>query len=304
MDIRHLRYFVAVADKLHFGEAARALNMTQPPLSKRIAELEQHLGTPLLVRTSRKVALTPSGRTLLPKARATLRAFEEALASVCEKQIGRRVRAGFPADTSRRVLGSFLASSRAGAADPTLHEGSTAENHAALLARELDVAVLRCPFGARGLWSSPPLWQTLGVVLARTHPLARRREIRLAELAPYTLALFPRSLSPGLYDDLIAQCRAAGYVPQRIEHVVRMTVGLLTQEQAVTFRPAAGVRASKRRNGIEIVWRPLKGEPLRWSTAVACRRDDRSRVTRLAVAAIAEALAQHDAWVRASDARR
>src|SRR5512140_2194502 len=107
MDIRHLRYFIAVAEKLHFGEAARALNMTQPPLSKRIAELEEHLGAPLFTRTSRKVALTAAGRALLPKARAALRAFDVALASVRKKQTtGRRVRAGFPADTSRRVLGS------------------------------------------------------------------------------------------------------------------------------------------------------------------------------------------------------
>jgi DNA-binding transcriptional LysR family regulator len=306
MDIRHLRYFVAVAERLYFGEAARLLNMTQPPLSKRIAELEENLGTPLFVRTSRKVALTPSGQALLPKARASLRAFDDALASVQNKTAaqGQNVRVGFPADTSRRVLGSFLSTLRAGAADPTLHEGSTTENHAALLARELDVAVLRRPYVTRGLTSSPPLWQTLGVVLARTHPLVRSREISLPQLAPYTLALFPRTLSPGLYDDLLAQCRASGYVPRRIEHVVRMTVGLLTQEQAVTFRPAVGMRASKRQSGVAVAWRPLKSAPLHWSTSVACRRDDRSRITRLAVVAIEQALVQHDGWAHESDARR
>jgi DNA-binding transcriptional LysR family regulator len=307
MDVRHLRYFVAVAEKLHFGEAARQLNMTQPPLSKRISELEEGLGVLLFARTSRKVVLTPSGQALLPKARASIKAFEDALTTVSKKAPrSRRVRAGFPSDTSRHVLGSFLAALRSNAADPTLHEGSTAEHHSALLAGELDVAVLRRPYNTRGLWSSPPLWQTLGVVLAGTHPLARLKEISLRELSGYTLALFPRALSPGLYDDLLAQCRAEGYLPQRIEHVVRMTVGLLAQESAVTFRPAAGMRAAgNRRKGSELTWRPLKGEPLRWSTSVVCRRDDPGRMTRLAVRAIEQALEEHDGWTRFSgpDAR-
>src|SRR5581483_9556574 len=110
--------------------------------------------------------------------------------------------------------------------------------------------------------------------------------------------------SPGLYDNLLAQCRAAAYVPRRIEHVVRMTVVLLAQERAVTFRPAVGMRARKRRDGLEVAWRPLEDEPLRWSTSIACRRDDRSRVTRLAVTAIEQALVEHDGWERESDARR
>src|SRR5262250_2449999 len=105
MDIRRLRYFVAVAETLHFGEAARRLNMTQPPLSKRIAELEEGLGVCLFDRNSRRVALTPAGKRLLPRARNCIAAFDKAVSSVSSgPSRSRQIRVGFALDTSRKVL--------------------------------------------------------------------------------------------------------------------------------------------------------------------------------------------------------
>src|ERR1700730_2854869 len=147
MDIRQFRYFVAVAETLHFGEAARRLNMTQPPLSKRIAELEEGLGVRLFERNSRKVVLTPAGRQLLPQAEACIAAFDRAVASVrlAAPSRLRRIRVGVPLDTSRKVLQLFNSESRSMGAEAKIVEAATADQHRLLLAGELDVGILRHP---------------------------------------------------------------------------------------------------------------------------------------------------------------
>ena len=297
MDVRHLRYFVAVAEKLHFGEAARSLAISQPPLSKRISEFEESLGVRLFDRTSRGVSLTTAGLTLLPKARLALLAFDDAINSVRSRRPAhlKQVRAGFPADTSRKSLGMFMETLRTENVEAIMIEGSTAEHHKALLAGELDLAVLRQPFNQTGLWVSSSLRQDLGVVLARNHPLTKSHTITLADLQPYALALFPRKMSPGLHDQLLDDCAKGGYSPKRIEYVVRMTVVHVSKEKAVTFRPGANIRMSAF-EGADLVWRPLQGTPLRWRTAIATLSEDQDPVVRRAVKAALGALQAHDGW--------
>jgi DNA-binding transcriptional LysR family regulator len=301
MDIRQFRYFVAVAETLHFGEAARRLNMTQPPLSKRIAELEEGLGVRLFDRNSRKVALTPAGRHLLPQAEACIAAFDKAVGSVrsANPSRSRRIRVGFPLDTSRKVLRQFTSDSHSIRAEAKIMEAATADQHRLLLAGELDVGILRHPYSTKGLWSSYSLCQTLGVVMARNHPLATAKEIELADLRSSTLVTFPRPIAPGLYDELLAACRAGGYRPKRIEHAMRMTAGLLLSEAAVTLRPAVALRASRDADRLsDLVWKPLADEPLKWWTSVVRRKADTDALTTKTVQIILRALEKHDQWVR------
>jgi DNA-binding transcriptional LysR family regulator len=301
MDIRQFRYFVAVAETLHFGEAARRLNMTQPPLSKRIAELEEGLGARLFDRTSRKVVLTTAGRTLLPQAEACIAVFDKAVGSfrASAPSRSRRIRVGFPLDTSRKVIGLFTSEARSMRADAKIVEAATAEQHRLLLAGELDVGILRHPYSTKGLWSSYSLCQTLGVVMARDHPLATAKEIELADLRSSTLVTFPRPIAPGLYDELLATCRAGGYRPKRLEHAMRMTAGLLLAEAAVTLRPAVALRTSRDAGKLpDLIWKPLAGEPLKWWTSVVRRKGDADSLTTKAVQVILRALEKHDQWKR------
>ncbi len=299
MDLRHFRYFVAVAETLHFGEAARRLNMTQPPLSKRIAELEESLGVRLFDRNSRKVVLTSAGHTLLPRAQASIASFDEAISSVqaLAPARSRRIRVGFALDTSRQVLRQFTAELRSIRVEGQIREGTTAEQHRLLLSGELDVGVLRHPFNTKDLWSSYSLCQTLGVVMGRNHPLARRRTIELGELQSSTLLTFPREIAPGLYDELLAVCRAGGYRPRRIEHAMRMTAGLLLSDAAVTLRPAVALRPG-RAEASDLVWKPLAGEPLRWWTSVVRRETATDPLTKRTVQIILQALEKLDQWRR------
>lgn len=300
MDIRQFRYFAAVAEALHFGEAARRLNMTQPPLSKRIAELEEALGVRLFERNSRKVALTSAGAHFLPYAQTSISAFDEAIASVqaTTPSRSRRVRVGFPLDTSRKVMGLLTSEVHAMRAEAKIVEAATSEQHRMLLSGELDVGILRHPYSGKGLWSSPTLCQTLGLVMSRTHPLASRREIELGDLKASTLVIFPRAIAPGLYDEMIATSRAGGYRPRRIEHALRMTPGLLLSEAAVTFRPRVGLRKGRGSRMADLVWKPIAGEPMKWWTSVVRRRGDSDRLTLKTAQVILRGLEKHDQWQR------
>jgi DNA-binding transcriptional LysR family regulator len=298
MDIRQFRYFTAVAETLHFGEAARRLNMTQPPLSKRIAELEEALGARLFDRNSRKVTLTLSGQQFLPYAQACIAAFDEAISSVqvTTPSRSRRIRVGFPLDTSRKVLGLFTSEARSMRAEARIVEATTADQHRMLLAGELDIGILRYPYSSKGLWSSPTLCQTLGLVMSRTHPLAARKEIDLADLKGSTLVTFPRAIAPGLYDELMTACRAGGFRPKRIEHAMRMTTGLLLAEAAVALRPQVAMRTGRAGRMADLVWRPIVGEPLKWWTSVVRRKGNTDPLTLKTVQVILRGLEKHDQW--------
>jgi DNA-binding transcriptional LysR family regulator len=213
-----LRYFVAVAEELHFGRAAARLYISQPSLSNQIQKLERSLETPLFVRTSRRVALTVAGRTLLEDARPVLAAIERAAerARLAGAGGAGMVRLGYPPPASFETLGALLAAVANDSPNMTVvpSELFSAEIPSRLIAGELDIGIALHPERMRGVESERLRLEPVGAVLSEFHPLAGQSAIRLADLADETLLLFPRELAPAYYDRIISACERAGFQPR------------------------------------------------------------------------------------------
>ncbi len=186
LEVRQLRYFVAVAEELHFGRAAARLGMAQPPLSRAIRDLERQLGVALLERTTRQVRLTAAGEILLRDAQTALEAVTAAARRA--QQAGRsspRLRVALKADVDGgllpRILDAYCADDAA--LPPELVLGGFGEQPQALRDGRADVGLLLCPFDDRGLDSEPLLTEPVLVALAAGDPLAARTQLCLADLA-------------------------------------------------------------------------------------------------------------------------
>src|SRR3954451_6773303 len=247
MELRHLRYFVAVAEELHFGRAAERLFIVQPALSKQIASLEKELGVDLFVRTKRHVEMTSAGAALLEDARQVLAQAEGAklraqLASRGEVGV---LEIGFVVPVLYDLLPHMLRAFRAEFPNVrlSLHELHSREIVNGLLSRDLHIGFSRLPLGAggEGLRVRALVDEQVLVAMPDGHPFAARDEIRLADLADEDLIMITRSEEPELYDAHVAACAAAGFSP-RITHQVDRThvaVGLVAGGLGMCFVPSS-----------------------------------------------------------------
>jgi DNA-binding transcriptional LysR family regulator len=220
VELRQLRYFLAVAEELHFGRAAERLMIVQSAVSQQVRRLERELGVDLLDRSPRHVRLTEAGERFLPHARAVLEAEQRAVAAVAEYAalagpFGAVLRIGTSTGMGER-LERFLEAMRALAPRTRieLSSGPTSARLEQVAAGQLDAAF------ARGVEQGPdgvrliPVWQDeLMVALSARDPLARRESVRLRELAHLPLLLTARRLNPPLVDLVTGACRDAGFEP-------------------------------------------------------------------------------------------
>jgi len=243
MDLRRLRYFVAVAEELHFGRAARRLNVSQPPLSVQIRTLEREVGAPLLIRTQRRVELTEAGRVLLDEARRLLGQAEAAVVHArraAEGTVG-RLTIGFVSTVDYSILPPLVRRFR------QKHPGIalkllelTGDRQQALLqSGELDLGLSILPSSAAGLTRRPVLREPLIAAVPASHALAARRRTALRSLAAEPFIQFPRELAPGLYDLAIAACQKAGFTPHLAQEAIQMQtiLGLVAAGLGVAVVP-------------------------------------------------------------------
>jgi LysR family transcriptional regulator, benzoate and cis,cis-muconate-responsive activator of ben and cat genes len=216
-ELRLIRYFVAVAEELHFGRAAARLHVAQPGLSQQIQSLERRLGVRLLERTSRQVRLTPAGALLLTEGRRLLAETERAVDRVRRTgrgEIGRVMLAAIGSATYD-VVPRLLRAHRARYPDVelVLREMSTPAQVQALRSGEIDVGLLRVPADTADLVVHTVREDRMALMLPDTHPLARKKRLPLRALAREPLILFPASPRPSWADTVVAACREAGFEP-------------------------------------------------------------------------------------------
>ncbi|MEV0591277.1 LysR substrate-binding domain-containing protein [Nonomuraea cavernae] len=279
--VRHLRYFIVVAEELHFGNAAIRLGIAQPPLSQRIKRLEQELGVQLFDRSARQVRLTGAGRLLLTEAREIVTRVDR-LRELARHGEGTVLKIGVPPDLAAAVIAGLVAGFRETRPEVRLAPAEiwTADQVTALTDGTIDVGIVRHPVTAPGLYFGPMLAQPQGVLLAADHPLARVSELHLADLAGQELLLPPREGEPGLHAEVLVECRRHGYVPGQLHEGAGL--GLVLAGAAVAFGPREEVPG--------LAWRPLLGSPiaLRFSTAWRAATDAVTGFSAVAVRTLKE----------------
>jgi DNA-binding transcriptional LysR family regulator len=274
MELRHLRYFVAVAEELHFRRAAERLHVAQPAVSEQVRKLEDELGVRLFDRTQRSVALTDAGAALLTEAYRVLRQAEAARLAARSASDRPRLRIGY-------VPTALLASvprtlRRLVAAMPnlqtTMEPGSGLELADAVRAGELDVAVVSLPVPTAGVRVTPLGEQRAVAVFPVGHENAVKPQVRLEQIAPERIVVLPRDTDRPFYDSVLAASCAAGISPTLVEmpdgHVDRLLLavaagaGMAVLPECVSERYAdAGVR-----------FVPLDGESPVLATAIVSPR--------------------------------
>lgn len=281
MELRHLRHFVALAEELHFGRAARRLSMTQPPLSLSIQSLEASVGVRLFDRDSKGVRLTAAGLAFQASARSLLAQAEQAKALARDVGAGAvgRLRIGLVGSLLYRGLPAWMRSF--GAQHPrielSLVELNSQEQLEALLRRELDVAFVHGRRVPEGLCAVRVDAQPFVACVADSHRLAGRSSLALASLRDEAFILFSRRASPDYHAQIIELCVEAGFYPQ-VRHELRhwlSVVAVVAQGLGVAVVPAplqhaglAGARFIRLRNAgqagseVHCVWRPEGDQPL------------------------------------------
>lgn len=248
MELRHLRYFIAVAEELHFGRAAERLGISQPPLSQQIQALEEEIGARLFERTNRRVELTDAGRLFLDESRQVLAQADKAVLLARRAHLGElgELKIGF---TSSAPFTSTIPSSIHAfrKAYPDVHldlqEMSSRQVLKALLEESLQVGVIR-PLALPDAVHWVELFrEPLVAVLRADHPLAAGSEdgLAIAALAEEPFVFFPRSYGTGLYDQVIALTRQAGFSPRIAQEASEaMTIiGLVSAGLGVSILPAS-----------------------------------------------------------------
>ena len=291
MELRHLRYFVAVAEELNFGRAAERLRIAQPPLSRQIRDLEREIGVALFERVPRGVELTPAGRAFLPEARLTLAQAERSQRTAQRAAQGEtgRLRVGFvDAATHSGILPDVLGFFRAHlpSVGLSLFELDPLRQAEAFQEGRIDIGILHSPplDAARWLRVESIYAEPVILALPKAHPLAGRSRLALASLADESFVAFPRVVAPEMYDDIIVSCRRAGFSPR----IVQEAAGWHTLASLVSAGVGIGVvpRSISEFQQSGVVYRTVRALDVEMSLAAVWKRSERSPVRERFVAAL------------------
>lgn len=244
IELRHLRYFLAVAETLHFSKAAYRLGIAQPPLSHQIKRLEQLIGHRLFDRTTRGVKLTLAGQLLADRARSTMEKVHDDLEQV--RRLGRgeagTLTVGFSGSVMFADLPAAIESYRRRypAVELRLREMATYAQIPALLDGTLDLAFMRDPDPTEGIQMTRLFEEPYVAVLPEAHPLARKRSLRVRDLRNQPFVFFARRMGPLAFDRTMACCERSGFRPKIVQDAPQWPtlVRLVAAGLGVSLAPA------------------------------------------------------------------
>jgi DNA-binding transcriptional LysR family regulator len=280
MELRQLKYFVTVAEELHFGRAAESLHLSQPALSKQIQALEDSLEIQLFERTKQWVRLTCAGQKFLETAYRILLEVEEGIQvtrQVASGEMG-RLRIGFTEATLFKLAPDIVRIYREQYPQVELMftSGGTEAQVEALRMHQIDVGFVYLPIREPSL-SIHPLFEEVYIgALPTSHQLAQQKQITIESLANEPLIFYPRSLAPVLYANLIKCCEQAGFVPNIVQEaeLAQTRLGLAAAGVGITFVLSDLQSLSAK----GIVYRPLIGDFPTLKLALAWRQNESSPI--------------------------
>jgi DNA-binding transcriptional LysR family regulator len=282
MELRQLKYFIAVAEELHFGRAAESLHLSQPALSKQIQALEDSLKIQLLERTKHYCQLTMAGKKFLETARKIVQDIEEGIQitkQVADGQRG-RVRVGFTEATLFSIAPNILQTYREHypQVELILTSAGTETNVEALRTHRIDAGFVYLPIREPSLTVYPLYEETYLAALPSSHRLARQKQISLPSLANEPLIFYPRSLAPIFFAHFIQCCERAGFLPNIVQEAElgQTRLGLVSAGVGISFvlSPLQNLSAKK------VVYRPLIDNFPTLKLALAWRGNESSPVVR------------------------
>lgn len=281
IDLRRLRYFLVLAQELHFTRAAEKIGIRQPPLSMQIRQLEETVGARLFLRRSRSVALTAAGVAFQAAAADIVARFEDAITQTRRHATGQggRLRVGFAGATYfhpaiPQIIRAFRTTHPDVALSP--EQSNTPALLAGLCDGRLDAAFIRPPVNADGrLAVCPCTDEAMVIALPANHLLANKKgPLPLAQIAGDTLILFPRAIGPGLYDSVLSACHEAGFSPRLGQEASQ--IASIIPLVAAGFGVSVVPRSVGSIQSDGVVCRAMADAGLRAPIALAIRTDEHS----------------------------
>ena len=276
MELRHIRYFVALAEELNFNRAAERLHISQPPLSRQIRELEEEIGVKLFHRTKRQVELTPAGRTFLVRAYEILDRVERSRISARLASTGQEgeLRIGFTGTVFDLIPTLKIYQARFPHVGIILKQLSSSLQIKALHENHLDIGVLTIPVHSSKISTRPLLRAPFMAALPEDHPLADKQSLSIRDMAEETFIITLPSVGPLYYDTVMSLFRHEGLMPKIIMEAQDMhtVIALVSAGMGITLTP------SPYRPVRGIVKKPVDGVNLSLQVWLAWRKDSVSEV--------------------------
>ncbi|GEN34901.1 MULTISPECIES: LysR family transcriptional regulator [Aneurinibacillus] len=275
MELRHLEYFMAVAEELNFSRAAARLNITQPPLSQQIQQLERELGVPLFHREKKRIQLTGAGELFLVEVRRILAGVSHAV-KVAQRahrgEVGSLV-VGFVGSATYDILPAVIREYQLRFPDVhiSLYEMSTPEQIEALRQNRIDIGILRPPVSDPALRTNIVQAAPCVLALPKNHPLLEKKEIRLVDTAHFPFVALSRKTWAGLYDEFLSLCNRMGFHPIIRQEALEFqtVIGLVAAGIGIAVVPVSAMNLHTQ----DVVYRNVKDGMPNAAMGLSWRRD-------------------------------